>query len=35
MAPIVVHQRRIDSTANWPVSASVPTLTQPVLAPMS
>ena len=26
------HQRRIDSTANWPVSAPVPTFTQPVLA---
>jgi len=27
--------RRIDSTANAPVSASVPTLTQPVFAPTS
>ena len=32
---MVFHQRRIDCTANCPVSASVPTLTQPVFAAMS
>ena len=31
----MVHHRRIDSTANAPVLASVPTLTQPVFAAMS
>jgi hypothetical protein len=30
--PTVCHQRRIDSTANAAVSASVPTLTHPVFA---
>src|SRR6478752_190854 len=33
--PMVFHHRRIDSTANCPVSASVPTFTQPAFAAMS
>src|SRR5664279_546308 len=32
---MVFHHRRIDSTANCPVSASVPTLTHPALVAMS
>jgi len=32
---MVVHQRRIDSTANIPVSASTPTFTHPLFAPTS
>ena len=32
---MVFHQRRMDSTANSPVSASVPTLTHPMFAAMS
>ena len=32
VVPTAFHRRRIDSTANWPVSASVPTFTHPVLA---
>src|SRR5664280_2796146 len=33
--PTLSHQRRIDSTANWPESWSDPTDTQPALAAMS